>query len=74
MNDPIKDRDGKVMVCDGQIFLGFTVKACDRPATHHVYADEYEQYWFCDRHYYFDQHGYYPEDDPTRGTIDGVSR
>jgi len=48
--------------CDGECFFGITIKACDQPATHHVYVDQYEQYDFCARHYYFDQHGYYPED------------
>jgi hypothetical protein len=59
--------------CDGRTFFGLTVEKCDKPATHHVYVDEREQYDFCDRHYYFDQHGHYPEDKPD-GERDEVQR
>jgi len=48
--------------CDGKTFFGFTIEGCDQPATHHVYVDRYEQYDFCDYHYYYDQHGHDPED------------
>ncbi len=49
--------------CEGQTFLGFTVKPCDQPATRHAYQDGYEQFDFCERHYYFWLHGHYPEDE-----------
>lgn len=49
--------------CDGKTFLGFTVEACDKPATRHAYQDRYGQYDFCERHYYFWLHGHYPEEE-----------
>lgn len=55
--------------CDGETFLGFTVKQCDQPATVHAYQTRHEQYDFCARHYYFWLHGHYPEDE-TEATQD----
>jgi hypothetical protein len=37
--------------CDGDVLFGFTVKACDKPATRRLWCDEREVYWFCEEHY-----------------------
>ena len=37
--------------CEGEVFLGFTVKACYKPATRRLWQDEHEVYWFCEEHY-----------------------
>jgi hypothetical protein len=64
MNDQNTERR-----CDGETFLGFTVRKCDQRATVHAYQDEQEQYDFCPRHYFFWLHGRYPEQDaPTSGS------
>lgn len=48
--------------CDGETLFGFTVKACDQPATVRRKNGTYEVYWFCPRHDYFYHNGRYPED------------
>jgi hypothetical protein len=60
--------------CDGETFLGFTVKKGDRPATVHAYNTEHEQYDFCARHHYFYLYGHYPEDKASAeaGQDDGL--
>ncbi len=46
-----KDCYFKPIRCDGEVLFGFTVKACDKPATRRVWTDEAEEYWFCEEHY-----------------------
>lgn len=58
----IKDNRGNDMKCDGETFFGFTVKACDKPATVSRLNGTHERYWFCARHDYFYFNGRYPED------------
>lgn len=45
------------MRCDGEVIFGFTVKACDKPATRYVRESNHEEYWFCAEHYFFYYHG-----------------
>jgi hypothetical protein len=55
MDEPVKATvipisDGPIR-CDGDVLFGFTVKACDKPATRRLWQDEREVYWFCEEHY-----------------------
>lgn len=54
--------DPKPIRCDGETFFGFTVKACDKPATVRRKNGTYEVYWFCPRHDFFYFNGRYAED------------
>jgi hypothetical protein len=48
--------------CDGQTFFGFTVKACDQEATYFPCNTPHECYQFCGKHFYFYEHGHYPDE------------
>jgi hypothetical protein len=48
--------------CDGETLFGFMVKACDQEATYFPCNTPNECYQFCARHFYFYEHGRYPDE------------
>ena len=52
--------------CDGEVFLGFTVHECDQEAVYFPCNTPHECYQFCARHFYFYEHGRYPESEGQR--------
>lgn len=59
--------------CDGETLFGFTVKSCDKPAVYFPCNTPHECYQFCARHFYFYEHGRYPEDETKQGERDDTA-